>query len=143
MSQEIVVQTQPRLWLEGSILQPYVLRYGAHLRRGRYAPSTQRVYLCCVAHFAQWLTAERCNLNAIGEAMVERHHGVATLIIDAHLKKLAHEFPVSCLFNKTSIFKDMENVFHFNQPIFFFCILQAGSNEPPARGFQYFRPVRH
>jgi len=72
MSQEITVQTQPRLWLEDSILQPYVLRYGAHLRRGRYAPSTQRVYLCCVAHFAQWLTAERCSLNAIGGAMVAR-----------------------------------------------------------------------
>ncbi len=72
MSQEIVIQSQPRLWLEDSILQPYVLRYGAHLRRGRYAPSTQRVYLCCVAHFAQWLTAERCSLSAIGEAMVAR-----------------------------------------------------------------------
>lgn len=72
MSQEIVVQAQPRLWLEDSILQPYVLRYGAHLRHGRYAPSTQRVYLCCVAHFAYWLTVERCSLSAIGEAMVAR-----------------------------------------------------------------------
>ena len=33
MSQEITVQTQPRLWLEDSILQPYVLRYGAHCKR--------------------------------------------------------------------------------------------------------------
>jgi integrase len=72
MSQEIVVQPQPRAWLEDSILQPYVSRYGAHLRRGRYAPNTQRVYLCCVAHFAHWLTAERYGLSAIGEAVVSR-----------------------------------------------------------------------
>lgn len=72
MSQEIVVQAQPHMWLEDSILQPYVSRYGAHLRRGRYAPSTQRVYLCCVAHFAYWLTAEQCSLSMIGEAMVAR-----------------------------------------------------------------------
>ena len=58
MSKEIVVQPQPRAWLEDSVLQPYVSRYGVHLRRGRYAPSTQRIYLCCVAHFAHWLTGE-------------------------------------------------------------------------------------
>ena len=87
MSQEITVQTQPRLWLEDSILQPYVLRYGAHLRRGRYAPSTQRVYLCCVAHFAQWLTAERCSLNAIGGAMVAR-------FLSEHLPVCSCPYPV-------------------------------------------------
>ena len=42
MSKEIVVQPQPRAWLEDSVLQPYVSRYGAHLRRGRYAPSYAR-----------------------------------------------------------------------------------------------------
>lgn len=72
MSKEIVVQPQPRAWLEDSILQPYVSRYGAHLHRRRYAPSTQRVYLCCVAHFAHWLTGERCGVSAIGEAVVAR-----------------------------------------------------------------------
>lgn len=72
MSQEIVVQPQPRAWLENSILQPYVSLYGAQLRRGRYAPSTQRVYLCCVAHFAHWLTGERCRLSVIDEAVVAR-----------------------------------------------------------------------
>jgi len=30
MSQEIVIQPQPRLWLEGSILQPYTYRATAH-----------------------------------------------------------------------------------------------------------------
>ncbi len=53
MSKEIVVQPQPRAWLEDSVLQPFVSRYGAHLRRGRYAPSTQRIYLCCIDLFAR------------------------------------------------------------------------------------------
>ncbi len=72
MSKVIVVHSQPRMWLEDSVIQPYVSRFGAHLRRGRYSPSTQRVYLCCVAHFAHWLTGERCGLSAIGEALVAR-----------------------------------------------------------------------
>ncbi len=87
MSQEIVVQPQPRAWLEDSILQPYVSRYGAHLRRGRYAPSTQRVYLCCVAHFAHWLTGERCGLTTIGEAVVAR-------FLSEHLPACGCPYPV-------------------------------------------------
>lgn len=87
MSQEIVVQPQPRAWLKDSILQPYVSRYGAHLRRGRYAPSTQRVYLCCVAHFAHWLTGERCGLTAIGEAVVAR-------FLSEHLPACGCPYPV-------------------------------------------------
>ncbi|MHB8414565.1 MAG: hypothetical protein ACYDB1_04155 [Acidiferrobacteraceae bacterium] len=43
MSKEIIIQPQPRAWLQDSVLEPYVLRYGAHLSRGRYAPSTPRV----------------------------------------------------------------------------------------------------
>lgn len=87
MSQEIVVQPQPRAWLEDSVLQPYVSRYGAHLRRGRYAPSTQRVYLCCVAHFAHWLTGERCGLTVIGEAVVAR-------FLSEHLPACGCPYPV-------------------------------------------------
>ena len=55
MSQEIIIQSQPRLWFEGSILQPYVSRYGTHLRRGRYAPSTQRVYVTSAQEFVEAL----------------------------------------------------------------------------------------
>lgn len=87
MSQEIVVQAQPRTWLNDSILQPYVSRYGVHLRRGRYAPSTQRIYLCCVAHFAHWLTGERCGLTAIGEIVVAR-------FLSEHLPACACPYPV-------------------------------------------------
>jgi integrase len=58
--------------LEGSNLQPYVSQYEERLRRRRYAPSTQRVYLCCIAHFAHWLTRERYDLEAIGKRAVMR-----------------------------------------------------------------------
>ncbi|MDI4658245.1 tyrosine-type recombinase/integrase [Xanthobacter autotrophicus] len=74
-------------WLEDSVLQPYVSRYGAHLRRGRYAPSTQRIYLCCVAHFAHWLTGERYGLNAIGEAVV-------ACFLSEHMPACACPYPV-------------------------------------------------
>jgi len=72
LTEDIVVQPQPRAWLEGSVLQPFVSGYGEHLRRGRYAPGTKRTYLCCVAHFAHWLTTEQYGLSAIGEAVVGR-----------------------------------------------------------------------
>ena len=72
MQREIVVRPQPRAWLEGSNLQPYVSQYEERLRRRRYAPSTQRVYLCCIAHFAHWLTRERYDLEAIGKRAVMR-----------------------------------------------------------------------
>ncbi len=42
------------------------------MQRRRYAPSTQRAYLCCVAHFAHWLTQERYDLEAIGPGAVMR-----------------------------------------------------------------------
>lgn len=87
MSQEIIIRPQPRAWLENSILQPYVSRYGAHLCHGRYAPSTQRVYLCCVAHFAHWLTGERCGLTVIGEAVVAR-------FLSEHLPACGCPYPV-------------------------------------------------
>lgn len=87
MSQEIIIQSQPRAWLENSILQPYVSQYGAHLSRGRYAPSTRRVYLCCIAHFAHWLTEEQCGLSEIGEALVAR-------FLSEHLPTCSCPYPV-------------------------------------------------
>jgi integrase/recombinase XerD len=87
MQREIVVQPQPRAWLEDSILQPYVSQYGEHLRRRRYAPSTQRIYLCCVAHCAHWLTQERYDLEAIGRSAVMR-------FLSEHLPTCACPYPV-------------------------------------------------
>ena len=72
MRREIVVQPPPRLWSEASILRPYVSQYGEHLQRRRYAASTRRVYVCCVAHFGHWLTQERYDLEAIGQGAVMR-----------------------------------------------------------------------
>lgn len=58
MQEAITLQSQPRAWLEGSILRPCVSQYGDHLQRRRYAVNTQRAYVCCLAHFAYWLTEE-------------------------------------------------------------------------------------
>ncbi|MGP6156643.1 MAG: site-specific integrase [Vulcanimicrobiaceae bacterium] len=93
MSEEIVIKPQPRAWLEESVLQPYVSRYGAHLRHGRYAPSTQRVYLCCVAHFAHWLRGEEYRLNAISEAVVARFlsEHVPNCACPSPVRRLPHE----------------------------------------------------
>ncbi len=87
MQREILVQPQPRAWLEKSILQPYVSRYSEHLQGWRYAVSTQRVYLCCVAHFGHWLTMERCDLEAIGRSVVMR-------FLSEHLPVCACPYPV-------------------------------------------------
>lgn len=87
MFKEIIIQPQPRAWLEGSVLQPYVSRYEAHLRRGRYAPHTQRIYLCCVAHFAHWLSGEQYGLSAIGEVVVAS-------FLSEHVPACACPYPV-------------------------------------------------
>lgn len=87
MSKEIVIQRQPRAWLEDSVLQPYVSRYEALLRRGRYAPHTQQIYLCCVAHFAHWLSGEQYGLDAIGKTVVAR-------FLSEHVPACACPYPV-------------------------------------------------
>lgn len=72
MQKAMMVQPQPRAWLECSILGPYVSQYGERLQRRRYASKTQRGYLCCVAHFAHWLAQEGYVLEAIGQCAVRR-----------------------------------------------------------------------
>ncbi len=56
MAEEIIIQPRQRAWLQHSVLQDYVTAYSDHLHRGRCALTTRRIYLCCVAHFAHWLT---------------------------------------------------------------------------------------
>lgn len=93
MQKAITLQPQPRAWLEDSILRPFVSQYGEHLQRRRYAPSTQRAYLCCVAHFAYWLTQERYDLEAIGPGAVMRFlsaHQPACACPDP-VRRLRHE----------------------------------------------------
>jgi integrase len=72
MAEETVIPPQPRAWLQHSILQDYAAAYSEHLHRGRYAPTTRRIYLGCVAHFAHWLTIGHYALGAVGEAAVGR-----------------------------------------------------------------------
>ena len=87
MAEAIIVQPQPRAWLKQSVLQPYVGRYAEHLHRGRYSRSTMRVYLCCIAHFAHWLTTERVALSAVNET-------TSAQFIGNHLPRCACPYPV-------------------------------------------------
>src|SRR6516164_6104483 len=72
MTGAIIVRPQPRAWLERSVLQPYVSAFEEHLDSGRYASSTKRVYLCCIAHFARWLTRKNCPLTTLNEKVVDQ-----------------------------------------------------------------------
>ena len=46
------LQPWTRAMLADSVLGPYVANYRKRLIEQRYAANTQRVYLCCVSHFA-------------------------------------------------------------------------------------------
>jgi integrase/recombinase XerD len=87
MAEEIVIQPQQRAWLQHSVLQDYVTAYSDHLHRGRYAPTTRRIYLCCVAHFARWLTIGHHALGAVSEAGVGR-------FVAEHLPRCDCPYPV-------------------------------------------------
>jgi integrase/recombinase XerD len=51
------------------VLAPYASDYNSELIQGRYAAATRHAYLCCIGHFARWLTAERRGLEGVnGEA---------------------------------------------------------------------------
>jgi integrase/recombinase XerD len=87
MEKAITLQPQPCTWLEGSVLRPFISQYGEHLGRRHYALNTQRAYLCCVAHFAHWLTQEGYNLEAIGQ-------GAVMCFLSEHLPACACPDPV-------------------------------------------------
>jgi integrase/recombinase XerD len=93
MSKEIIIQPQPRAWLQDSVLESYASRYGAYLSRRRYAASTQRVYLCCIAHFAHWLSGEQYGLNSINEAVLARFlsEHVPACVCPYPVRRLRHE----------------------------------------------------
>src|SRR5215469_1173509 len=69
------LQSVPCQWLDSSPLGPFSQRYLEHLERARYARSTARVYLCCIAHFAHWISTERLALESINEAARVRFIG--------------------------------------------------------------------
>jgi site-specific recombinase XerD len=62
----ITLHPVPAAWLQQSDLFEFVPAYWQYLLSRRYAASTRRVYLSCVAHFARWLTQQRravCDIN--------------------------------------------------------------------------------
>jgi integrase/recombinase XerD len=72
---EVGLRLQPhtRAWLKQSALDAHVSEYCAYLEVHGYAASTQRVYLCCVAHFAHWMRRERLGLKRLDEDAVARY----------------------------------------------------------------------
>jgi integrase/recombinase XerD len=72
MDNEIAMLPSTRAMLKGGVLEPHIADYCARLRLGRYAANTRRVYLCCVAHFARWLTTEGLGLDAVTDETVTR-----------------------------------------------------------------------
>ena len=71
------LQPWTRAMLADSVLGPYVANYRKRLIEQRYAANTQRVYLCCVSHFASWLKATQIGLNGVngeaGERFIAEH----------------------------------------------------------------------
>lgn len=90
---QIKLQPAPRQWLENSPLRPFSERYLEHLRRARYAPSTARVYLCCIAHFAHWISTEQLVLESIDEAARARFISEHLPVCDCPypVRRLPHE----------------------------------------------------
>ena len=63
----VVLQPEPRRWLDISVLAPFEAQYLEHLRAGRYAHHTIRIYLVGIAHFARWTKEQRFSVHSINE----------------------------------------------------------------------------
>jgi site-specific recombinase XerD len=50
-------------WLRESVIAPFATAYVDHLTSRRYAPSTTRAYLACIAHFAHWCRGRSLDLG--------------------------------------------------------------------------------
>ena len=73
MEDELRLRPHAREWLKQSALDAHVSGYCMYLQSRRYAPSTRRVYLGCVAHFAHWARGERLGLKRLDEGTVARY----------------------------------------------------------------------
>jgi site-specific recombinase XerD len=73
MDERLPLQPHTRAWLRQSALEAHVSGYCAYLETRGYAPSTRRVYLGCVAHFARWMRRERLALKRLDEDAVARY----------------------------------------------------------------------
>lgn len=67
------LQPHVRAWLKQSALEAHAPECWAYLGVGRYAASTRRVYLACIAHFAHWMRHERLPLKRLDEEAVARY----------------------------------------------------------------------
>ncbi|MGH7393254.1 MAG: tyrosine-type recombinase/integrase [Candidatus Rokuibacteriota bacterium] len=74
-------------WLRQSDLFEFVPTYWQYLVRRRYAASTRRVYLSCVAHFARWLTQQGRSACDISNDAIRR-------FLDRHLPHCSCPQPV-------------------------------------------------
>jgi site-specific recombinase XerD len=73
MEDEPRLQPHTRAWLKQSVLEAHASGYCVYLASRGYAPSTRRVYLGCVAHFAHWMRRERFGLKQLDEGAVARY----------------------------------------------------------------------
>jgi site-specific recombinase XerD len=73
MEDGLRLQPHTRAWLKQSILEAHVSGYCAYLASRGYAPSTRRVYLGCVAHFAHWMHREKLALKRLDDDAVTRY----------------------------------------------------------------------
>src|ERR1700759_1895155 len=64
------LQPHARAWLKQSALEAHATEYWAYLGARRYAASTRRVYLVCIAHFAHWMKQKRLSLKRLDEDAV-------------------------------------------------------------------------
>ena len=70
----------PAGWLRNSDLVKFVPTYCQRLVARRYADQTQRVYVCCVAHFARWMTRRRLTARDLADDDARR-------FLDEHLPR--------------------------------------------------------
>ena len=77
----------PAAWLRDSDLAPFVSAYVRRLVDRGYAPSTVRMYVCAVAHFACWFRRCRVGVADLGDKIVQR-------FIDEHLPRCTCPTPV-------------------------------------------------
>jgi hypothetical protein len=87
MTETIALHPQPRGRMKSSVLESHTADYCEYLREHRYAFNTQRVYVCCVAHFARWITLSRIALPEVDEQIVDRFTG-------EHLAECTCPYPV-------------------------------------------------
>jgi hypothetical protein len=93
MEDGLRLQPHTRAWLKQSALEAHLLGYCAYLASRGYAPSTRRVYLVCVAHFAHWMRREKLVLKRLAEDAVGRYltKHLPRCDCPAPVRRLVHE----------------------------------------------------